>query len=457
MPRNKRETLSRLTTPMWPAIAAGVALGGVIGSLSYPVDAGSQATALIRVYQPVDPDQILTAAASTSDTQQSYLSGEIAYLSSPGFREAVAKEVRASRAPEITATQDAQSSIISISAMQPDGAAAQRVVDAALNVYSEHARQQSRQRGDDAVNAINDVIAHLQAPPTPNPNQDQTDQSGDESSSDLGTSDTSTPVLSQDVQTRIQQLDLQRVAIDVQSRRSAPVQVVQAPTVDAESGAPGWSLGAVAGGLLGGLAAMIAIVAWRRRLGVITSAADLETEVEQVLRPVLGLSGLTESDRSYLPLARDIYAQLPSPRSGRILVIGASIDSGTDAVARLVGAGVSEHALTQIVDLSEGFRNTFAQRSRTDLEEALTVVIDGGSIATTPALPDAVKESTQIIVVARFGRDVHDSVRVIAQLARRSGVPITAICTRRGLRLGKSRAARHRFADSPHETADLTV
>ena len=97
-------------------------------------------------------------------------------------------------------------------------------------------------------------------------------------------------------------------------------------------------------------------------------------------------------------------------------------------------AGVGEHALTEFVDLSEGFRNGFAQRSRTDIEEAVTVVIDGGSSATTPALPDAVKESTQIIVVARFGRDVHDSVRVIAQLARRSGVPITAICTRRGSR-----------------------
>ena len=64
---------------------------------------------------------------------------------------------------------------------------------------------------------------------------------------------------------------------------------------------------------------MIVIVGWRRRLGVITSPADLETEVEQVLRPVVGLGGLSESDSSYLPLARDIYAQLPSPRYGRIL------------------------------------------------------------------------------------------------------------------------------------------
>jgi hypothetical protein len=430
MSRSGRDTFSRLTTPLWPAILTGMLVGGLVGALSYPVDNVHEAAALIRVYQPVDPDQILTTSATASDTQQSYISGEIAYLSSPGFRAAVAKQLNETTPPEVTATQDGQSSIISVSATQSDGPTAQRVVDAALNVYGDHAREQSRQRSREAINAITNVINQLEAPPPADSNSEQTDAP-------------------QDAQARIAQLDLQRLAIEVQARRGAPAQVVQPPTVSSETGAPRWSLGAIAGALLGGLLTIGAIVGWRRRAGVIVSPADLETEVQQLLRPVVSLSGLTSSNTSYLRVARNVYAQLPSARSGRILIVGASTDSGTDTVAGLVAAAVGEHAPTDVVRLSDEPHCARSARSRTDLDDAATVVIDGGAVATTPALPDTVKEVNQIIVVVRLGRDVHDSVRVIAQLGRRYNIPISAICTRRGLRLAKPRAARHTVPKSP--------
>jgi methylmalonyl-CoA mutase cobalamin-binding subunit len=208
--------------------------------------------------------------------------------------------------------------------------------------------------------------------------------------------------------------------------------------------------------LLGGLLTLGVIVAGRRRAGVITTPADVAAEVDQWLRPVVGLSGVTGPHSSYLPFARNLYAQLPSPRSGRILVVGASAESGSASITRLVAAGLREHSPVTVVDLSDAFSGAFDLRSRNDLDR-VTVVLDGGSIATTPSLPDAAKEASQIIVVARIGRDVHDNVRVIAQLARRNGIPVTAVCTRRGFRLTKSRTGLHRETRNQHETSEVDV
>jgi hypothetical protein len=452
MSSSARETFSKLTSPMWPAIVVGMAVGAIVGVLGYPVDGGRQATALIRIYQPVDPDQILTTTALSSDMQQSYISGEVTYLSSPSFHNAVAKQLGDITAPDVTAAQDGQSSIITLSASQPSGGAAQRVVDAAVNVYSEHARDQSRQRGQEAINAINDVIGALHEQNRSDGGQDETTSSSQEYTSE--SSSASKP--GNDVAARIQQLELQRSSIEVQSRRSAPVQVVQPPTLDVEKGAPRWMLGASAGALLGGLLTLGVIVAGRRRAGVITTPADVAAEVDQWLRPVVGLSGVTGPHSSYLPFARNLYAQLPSPRSGRILVVGASAESGSASITRLVAAGLREHSPVTVVDLSDAFSGAFDLRSRNDLDR-VTVVLDGGSIATTPSLPDAAKEASQIIVVARIGRDVHDNVRVIAQLARRNGIPVTAVCTRRGFRLTKSRTGLHRETRNQHETSEVDV
>lgn len=433
MSRDGRRGISKLTTPMWPAILAGMVVGGLAGAaLSFQGNSGSEATALIRLYQPVDPDQIITGAAPSPDSQQSYISGEIAYLGSPGFNDAVAEQVDEPSPLSLTAVQDGQSSVISISATQPRDAAAQRVVGAALSVYREYAQQQNRQRGQEAIDAMTAVIDQLQsevvapAAGDPRPN---------------------------DAQARVAQLDLQRLAIEVQTRRGAPIQVVQPPTVTREEGLPTWSLGAVAGALIGGLLTVAGILAWRRRAGVIATPDAAESHVELVLRPEVGLGGLSESKKYYLPLARNLYAQLPDPRSGRILVVGASVYSGSEAVAGLLAAALREHTPSQLVHLQGG--SPIADvKSTSDPGDAATVVIDGGSVDTTPALPEAAAEATQIIVVIRLGHDTYDDVRVVSQLARRNDIPISAVCTRRGLSLGKaagksrarqrSRAAGHR-------------
>jgi hypothetical protein len=72
----------------------------------------------------------------------------------------------------------------------------------------------------------------------------------------------------------------------------------------------------------------------------------------------------------------------------------------------------------------------YALESPRGLGAEASTIIDGGSVGSSPALPEAAKMADQIIVVAMLGRDVRESVEVAAQLAGRSGVPVSAICTR---------------------------
>jgi hypothetical protein len=403
MHKSARAIFSRWTPPLWPATFAGLMVGALIGGMTLQEHRVSEATALIRLYQPVDPNQIMTGTGTSPDLQQSYISGEITYLSSPGFANAVAKQLNETSPPRVSAIQSAQSSIISLSATRSNFGAAQRIVNAALKVYSDHVQQQTRERGQATIDAINEVISKLQA----------------------GTS------TSNDPQARIQQLDAQRLAIEVQTRRAAPVQVVQPPTMEEVTRVPPWSLGAVGGGLIGGLLALAGALTRRKRVGVITAPSVLEGQIEHVLMPIVRLGALPESSHAYLRLARSLYAQLPSPRPGRILLVGASADSGTEYVAGLIAFAVEEHAPVCVVYLVDGVQTLDGVEA---LTEGATAVIDGGSVDTSPALPDEAKDASQIIIVAMIGRDVNESVRAASQLARGSDVPISAVCTRRSIR-----------------------
>src|SRR6476620_4453410 len=116
MSKNARAFVSRWTTPLWRATLAGILVGAAIGGLTWHASSASEATALVRIYQPIDPDQVMTNTAPSPDSQESYLSGEVTYLTSPGFADAVAKELRETIPPPLSATQQGKSSIVSLSA-----------------------------------------------------------------------------------------------------------------------------------------------------------------------------------------------------------------------------------------------------------------------------------------------------------------------------------------------------
>lgn len=413
-----RAIMSRWVTPLWPVTVVGILVGAAIGGLALQATTLSQATALVRLHMPIDPDQIMTGTAPSSDTEQSYISGEVTYLNSPGFAVAVAKELGEPDPPELSATQGIQSSVVALSTTDADPAIAARTVDAALTTYHNRIQQEARERGQAAIDAINGVITGLQREQTEPP---------------AGTAPTGTE------QQALAQLIAQRSSIEAQTARPAPMDVVDGPTtVQRVAGAPSWSLSVLGGGLLGGLVALALALAWRKQLGILASRSALENHINHVLAPTLHLGQLTEADERYTGLARSLYAQLPAPRSGRILLVGASADSGTRDVARLIAHAATEHIEVAVVSLVDAVETASWPEVLSDVPDGATVVIDGGSLASSPALTSAAEDASQMIVVAMIGHDTADSVQMTARLANDTGIPVCAVGTRRGLRKAKS-------------------
>ena len=417
MRNNVRAVFAKWVWPLWPVTMAGLVIGAAVGGWAMHSGGESQATALIRMYPPVDPDQIMTGAAPDPDSHQNYISGEITYLTSSGFADAVQKQLGETRTPQVSAVQDSRSSIVSLTAVRPNYAEAQRIVDAALKVYSDHAKQQIRERGQAAVDAINAVAARLATEPVPTEEPDPN-----------APVDTSSTLDAQHA--RLQELDLQRLAIEAQMQRSSALQIVQPTTRTPVTGAPGWSLGAVGGALGGGFLALAGAYIWRRRAGVVTSPSEALTgQVERVLSPVVRIGDLSDSSDAYTRLARSLYAQLPSPRTGRILVVGASTDSGSDEVTRLVASAIAEHRQVEVGYLAEDAQPAESHGGLADPDFNHAAVIDGGSVDTSPALIAAAEDASQIIVVVRLGHDFAEAIRVASRLADNTATPVSAVCT----------------------------
>lgn len=450
MPHTAKVVILRGMSRLWPAACAGVLLGAAIGGLALHAGTESEATALVRLHQPVDPDQIMYGTAPSAESEQSYISGEVTYLTSPGFANTVAKQLNQADVPRLSALQGVQSSVVGISATDTDATDAERSVGAALDVYRDHLQQQARERGQAAIDAITSVLGRLDAASRQAVGGTQTDT---DTSDERNVGD---PQLgpAPAYQQAIQQLVSQRLAIEAQTSRSASVEIVQPPTITSAAGAPGWTLGAVGGGLVGGLIALSGALAWRKRAGLITSPSALERQIEHVLSPTVSLGSLSETSEDYAGLSRSLYAQLPAPRSGQILLVGASVDSGTDEVARLIAFAASEHDDVQEVDLRHSPRVSDGSKGLVKVRDGVTVVIDGGSLQTSPQLPHAAENASQIIIVARIGRDVSDAVRMARQLARDSDIPVSAVCTRGRSRAAGKNTGKHQVAQHDSSTID---
>jgi uncharacterized protein involved in exopolysaccharide biosynthesis len=270
-------TLSRWVSRLWPATLAGVLLGAAIGMMLHSADSAKEASAMIRVDQPIDPSQIMTKTEQSADLQQGYISGEIAYLTSPGFAQAVGTGLNQPSPPEVSANQNGQSTVITLSATGATFNDAQRTVNAAVKTYADHVQQQNRQRNQAAIDAITAVIGALQT----GSSQDGTsDDPSDVQDGQKGLA-VATGGAQQDPQhNQIGQLELDLTAIEVQAQRQPGVQVVS-PPIETAQAIPSWSLGAAAGGLFGGLLALTGALAWRKHRGAKTSRAGLEDQSKQ--------------------------------------------------------------------------------------------------------------------------------------------------------------------------------
>jgi hypothetical protein len=380
-----------LIAPLWPVTLIGIVLGAIVGM--YATQSGASqhiASAIVRVNQPVDPNQILSNS-SPATQNENFMAAQIAFLSSPGFAEAVGKGMGKPYRVSVTPSQKGNSPLITITAGGVSFDLARTIVSSAVRAYTDAAQQQTRQRDQAAIDSINAVIGS----PDPAPAE-------------------GAPAPSQTV---LDQLVGQRLAIQADMGRPV-VEVVQPPMEAAPpAAAPFWSLGVMAGGFIGGLIALGAALAWRSRIGLITSHAAAADEFEHVMVPVVRLPG-TASE------ARSIYAQL-QPRTGPLVVIGSSEWSQPAAVARLLETAAAEYGSAKVISASD-------MRALPGLDTGVadTLIVDGGAIENSPGLTEAVAHAGQVVVAAAVGRDVIDRVRVAVNMAASRDIPASVVLTR---------------------------
>jgi uncharacterized protein involved in exopolysaccharide biosynthesis len=219
----------------WLLPLFGVVLGAAIGLWLHAANNNTtqEAASMIRIAQPIDPDQIITGNYNSSaDLQQNFISGEVVFLTSPGFAETVAGELNQANAPKLSARQNGRSSLITLSADAPTFPGAERTVNAAIKMYTAYVQDQNRVRYQTGIDTLNTVIGELSSDAERNA-------------------------------ARIDQLEAQRTTMEIQLRRPPGVEVVQ-PTIQSTHAFPSATLFAIAGGLFGGLVGLTATLGWRR-------------------------------------------------------------------------------------------------------------------------------------------------------------------------------------------------
>lgn len=416
MQKRLRATVYGLLTPIWPATVVGVVLGAIIGTLAALSMSANAATAttLVRIDPPVDPNQIITGSPMPADTLQGYLSGEVAYLTSTGFSDAVADRLGGD-VPALTATQQGQAAIIAISATAPDAEDAQSAVDAALTVYGGHVYDMNKVRVQSALDAVNGAVVRLR----------------EQALADAELM--GVPFDEAVFNDRTRDLDGTRVALESQIDRAPAIQTVESTVEESAVGASTRLLGGVGGALLGGLLALAATLAWRSRSGVVASPAQLQREVTPV--PVIAPEVSIGKSRRSLELARALYSQLPAPRTGIILVVGSSDGSGSAEVARLLHGAAGEHVTATSISVADlSGKNTVevnAALDEVDIADGRgSIIVDGGALTGSSQVVDVAERADLVLVVARIG---HDTLAEVAVATNLSDAPAAVACTRGSL------------------------
>jgi hypothetical protein len=366
---------------------AAAAVGAAIGASVLAPTAGATATSLIRMDFPIDANQIMTGTQPFPEAQPDYLAGEMVYLRSEGFVNAVARSLDQESLPTVTASLNGESNVVTISATADSGSEAIHTVDAAVATYIQHVQQERQSRYQPPLDAVNATIPRL------------------EEANRMAAELAMVPLEPTD---ELVALYLQRTSLEVQLQRAPAVGIIEPTELAASNAAlPTSWLGLVGGGLAGALLGLAGALAWRSRSGTLSSPEQLGVGDQAPLRPVLRLSKRGVDAAA----GRAIHAQLPRSQGGRIVVVGASAGSGSAAVARYIAAGVEEHEA-----VSESIRPT--------------TIVNGGSLDDSPALIDAADQASQIVVVARLNYDVADEVGAVIKAMAQRDVPVAVVCTR---------------------------
>ncbi|WP_138249299.1 GumC domain-containing protein [Mycolicibacterium phocaicum] len=392
MGQRRRSAISKWVTPLWPITLVGIVLGALIGAVALAPSKDVTASTTIRVDEPIEANQIMLGTQPLLNTMPDYMSGELAYLASPSYLDSVAKKLGENKKPNVSASQAGKSNLVTLSATAGNSDEARRTVDAAVIVFTGHVFDQNQQRYQASLDAVNAVIPKL--------------EEAQRASEPVATRPTDELV----------QLYFRRTSLQVELLRTPGVQTVEPTRVAEATGllsSP--ALGPIGGGLLGGIVALAGAMVWRTRSGTVTSVSQLDGDDKLALRPVLRLARREVDEVA----ARTIYAQLPRPCTGTILVVGASADSGSATVARHIAFAAAEHGEAVSEDLAEG----------DSARRAETTILDGGTWS-SPVAVEAADTADQIVVAVRIGFDTASDVDIAARSVAHRDIPVSVVATR---------------------------
>lgn len=439
---------TRSAGPLLALFLVGMLLGGsigaVIGSFSPPTYGAASLLQLSPVTLPALAS--LQGAQQTEQELTQYTSGELAFLSGEGLKRAL--EERLGTAPvDFAAVEDAQSSVVRLSATSTSQEEAIRIVRTAVELYSERRVAQDAERTAGALAAVDRALAEATGPAAPR---------------DTGAA------------ARIERLQNLRLDVVLQSGEGA-VDIIEEPAAAAQEGSAPWVLPTALGAVLGGLVAVLAVLLRRALSSRVQSVDDVQPVVDRVLQPEVRLRSpgsrrTADQEDADLRTARLLVAQIfgGQPTIGRIVVAaGVSARSGTSTVASLVAAGAADHGSTillrlrpprqpdpqpgaeapqtrqlpdgsevtgersdplQIVDLppdrprleigGQRFREILAATGRANP----CVVVDGGVITDSPDLLRTLSHATDVVLVLRLGADtLSDAAGVVASAGSGAG------------------------------------
>lgn len=376
----------------------GLCLGALVGGVAFGALAtDTTATAFLRLQNPADLTAIAGGANQVTPDNQgntnTFVAGEIAYLSGEGFAQAVGRKMAKDEPAVLNVAQANESSIITISTSSRTDGEAVRTVQVAMELYG----QDLQRRVDQELRSILPSLSEWQQRDAADP-------------------------------TRMQDLERIRESVELQAAKAGTLTVVQPPTPNHPTSRQ-WMIGVILGALVGGSGAVAVVLFLRRRSGRGSLVRTLRDGVDGVLVPAVDLDAVSREPATAerARLARTLYAQCPSAGPVRtVLVLGASSSSGSELVASLLETAVAEARSEEAVPTPSG------QHSVTGPAEPTTTrVVAAGAVGDSTLTPELVAAATDIVLVVRIESDTVADVLALRAATAASGAPVVAVFTHR--------------------------
>ncbi|WP_185294978.1 hypothetical protein [Mycolicibacterium litorale] len=418
--------ITRRSSRTWlAALALGTLVGVVLGALAGGAvylnrNADPTSSAQIRVTPPVDLVAMVTGAPIdfTQSHISDYVAGEVAYLDGAGFARAVNERLGRPGPAHLTITQNGTSQVLTISSTGATDRESMATVRTALNLYDQRLRQLTDRQLDSALAALDERIKAIRA------------------TRDVG---------------RLIEAQQLRSNVELQAAQPTGMQVLNSPLTDPSVGSDRWPLGALFGGLLGGLLALVAMGVYRSRSGRVVAVTDIADAVDDILTPEVSLRR-TESEAAQRHLARTLFAQCPGVTPNRVVaVIGASASSGSGLVASLLETAAAEQGPTALVTLAQD-----SLTLPTGSEHDRTLILDIGALGDSPLAIQAIAAATDVILVTRLNVDSVAAVAAVRAATASSAVPLRAVVTYWPM-FTFGRATKTRRVTPQHVSADAAV